>query len=633
MLRNARVRSIGGGRRRYASLFVVVFITAFFVAFIGPDVSAQFAEADTQVQNVAEAADVGGTTDLIEIIGRLINVFLGFVGVILLIILLYAGFLWMTAGGDAEKVQRAKDWIKNAIIGLIILVSAFAIVRFIFSFFEDGGLRGVVTSEGIVPGGGFPTGVSSLGKGIIEMHYPLRFDTDVARNAAIMVTFKRPMKISSIIAGYNDNGTPSDLEDDYPDTDPPEGVNSTAVKIYRTDQSKEGAFTSDRMRVRFTADRRTFVFRPVDLLGSSATTVNYTVFLEPGADGLLFEDNTLVSEDPTAYFAEGYNWPFETGTHIDLTPPRILGVFPYAGERYYRNIITQIQFNEAVDPTAATGIITNGGGFENVRLMEGDGDLSVLPSIDGEWKISNQYRTIEFVPAEECGVNSCGEIIYCLPGGGTINAYVQAASLEEIGEPTAQFTAGGFDGVVDVAANSLDGDGDGEAQGQPDDDYFWFFTTLLDENRIPPIIEYTYPSSDLTDIQGRSNADPFDPVRARFDTILQSSTFNTDNAYISDVHEDEIYDSTFWYGTGQDFLTADNSPVESVVDIPVKSEGYIIHRTYAEDTLYDPYLLSGIRNAYQNCFNPVSYEGKCLGTPNCCNNVFSGDSCEEILNP
>jgi len=600
-------------------------MTAFFVACFAPSASAQIADADTNVQNVAEAAGVGGSTDLIEIIGRLINIFLGFVGVILLILILYAGFLWMTAGGNAEQVQKAKDYIKNAVIGLIILVSAFAIVRFIFSFFEGGGFGGGTTSQGVIPGGGFPTGVSGLGKGIIEMHYPMRNATDVARNAAIIVTFKRPIKIDSIVADYNDNGTPADLSDDTVT----EGLNDTAVKIYRTDQGEEGALTSDAVRVRFTADRKTFVFRPVEYLGSATADIDYTVFLKPGLDGLLFEDNTPVSDDPDAYFAEGYNWPFQTGTPIDLTPPRILGVFPYmGGGPYYRNVIVQVQFNEAMDPTAATGIVQNGGGFDNIRLSAGQGDIALLPLIDGEWKPSNQYKTVEFIPAEECGVNSCGEIMYCLPGGTGVNALVQAATLEELGAPTAQFGAAGFDGVVDVASNSLDGDGDGEAQGKPDDNSFWLFTTLNNVNRDPPVVEFTYPSSHLADVEGRSNADPFAPVRARFDTILQSSTFNTDNAFISDEHEADVYDTTFWYGTGQDFLTDDNSPVTGAGDIPVKSEGYILHRTFAEDTPYDPYLLSGIRNAYQNCFNPVEYEGSCQGSPNCCNNVSGGEACD-----
>lgn len=90
-----------------------------------------FNRAQSYTENVAAGAEVTTGQDLPQIIGRIINVVLGFLGIILLIYILYAGFLYMTAGGDTEKVKTAKDMIKNAIIGLIIVVAAFAISNFV----------------------------------------------------------------------------------------------------------------------------------------------------------------------------------------------------------------------------------------------------------------------------------------------------------------------------------------------------------------------------------------------------------------------------------------------------------------------------------------------------------------------
>lgn len=67
------------------------------------------------------------TTNVFDIIGSLIGVALSFLGVILLVLMIYAGFLWMTAQGDPKQVTKAKDILKNATIGLIITVSAYAI--------------------------------------------------------------------------------------------------------------------------------------------------------------------------------------------------------------------------------------------------------------------------------------------------------------------------------------------------------------------------------------------------------------------------------------------------------------------------------------------------------------------------
>ncbi len=80
---------------------------------------------------VRTQAGLTGSTDLPVIIGNIINVVLGFMGILLLGYLLYAGFLWMTAGGSEDQVKKAKSMIQQAIIGLIIIVAAFAISTFV----------------------------------------------------------------------------------------------------------------------------------------------------------------------------------------------------------------------------------------------------------------------------------------------------------------------------------------------------------------------------------------------------------------------------------------------------------------------------------------------------------------------
>lgn len=64
-------------------------------------------------------------------VGQVISVFLGLIGVIMLIIMVYAGFLWLTAGGNDEQVKKAKNWIKNAVIGAIIALGAFIVTSFV----------------------------------------------------------------------------------------------------------------------------------------------------------------------------------------------------------------------------------------------------------------------------------------------------------------------------------------------------------------------------------------------------------------------------------------------------------------------------------------------------------------------
>lgn len=72
-----------------------------------------------------------GQGDLKETIGSLINVALQFLGVVTVVIILYGGFKWMTAGGTEEKVSEAKRLIIAGIIGLAIILSAYAISSFV----------------------------------------------------------------------------------------------------------------------------------------------------------------------------------------------------------------------------------------------------------------------------------------------------------------------------------------------------------------------------------------------------------------------------------------------------------------------------------------------------------------------
>ncbi|MBU0636943.1 hypothetical protein KKH16_01905 [Patescibacteria group bacterium] len=62
---------------------------------------------------------------------------MSFLGVVFLILIIYAGFTWMTAGGDEEKINKAKDTIQRAIIGLIIILCSYAITIFIFGKLDE----------------------------------------------------------------------------------------------------------------------------------------------------------------------------------------------------------------------------------------------------------------------------------------------------------------------------------------------------------------------------------------------------------------------------------------------------------------------------------------------------------------
>ena len=72
-----------------------------------------------------------GTTDIREGIMSIVQYLLTFLGVIAILIMLYGGFVWMTAGGNEEKVGQAKKIISAGIIGLVIIFISYALARFV----------------------------------------------------------------------------------------------------------------------------------------------------------------------------------------------------------------------------------------------------------------------------------------------------------------------------------------------------------------------------------------------------------------------------------------------------------------------------------------------------------------------
>lgn len=76
-----------------------------------------------------EPATGGGS--LAATVGNIIRIALSVLGTVFLVLILYAGFLWMTAAGDEKKTTQAKSIITSSVIGLLIILSAYAITYFV----------------------------------------------------------------------------------------------------------------------------------------------------------------------------------------------------------------------------------------------------------------------------------------------------------------------------------------------------------------------------------------------------------------------------------------------------------------------------------------------------------------------
>ncbi len=119
-----------------ACLFLLVLAGTIFV-FKTNIVLAQDYGLNETVQEIDAFKDQNPQTDINFIqtkTGQIIGTALSFVGILFLILVIYAGIMWMTAQGNEQKVTKAKDLLINSIIGLIIVFAAYAITAFVGEF-------------------------------------------------------------------------------------------------------------------------------------------------------------------------------------------------------------------------------------------------------------------------------------------------------------------------------------------------------------------------------------------------------------------------------------------------------------------------------------------------------------------
>jgi cytochrome bd-type quinol oxidase subunit 2 len=89
------------------------------------------ASAQVNINTVPGSTFNLGTTDLKQTVINIVNYVLGLLGLIAVIMIIIGGFQWLTAAGNEERVEKAKKVISAAVVGLIVILLAWAIVIFV----------------------------------------------------------------------------------------------------------------------------------------------------------------------------------------------------------------------------------------------------------------------------------------------------------------------------------------------------------------------------------------------------------------------------------------------------------------------------------------------------------------------
>lgn len=122
--------SSGNRLARHLSAFLLLMLAAAFLFAVAPGAHAQdpFGLQETYGGIRQKGSFI---RDPAVLIGNIVKIALGLVGTVFFLLMLYAGFLWMTARGAQDTVKKAKDMISAAIIGLVIVSAAYAVSNFV----------------------------------------------------------------------------------------------------------------------------------------------------------------------------------------------------------------------------------------------------------------------------------------------------------------------------------------------------------------------------------------------------------------------------------------------------------------------------------------------------------------------
>lgn len=660
-------------------ILVLFFIIFFVLIFLSPNI---ILAADSGVDELTfggQQDEVGqnlglGDEDPRIIIAKIIRVFIGFLGIIAVGLIMYGGWLYMTSEGNEDQLSKAKDVIKNAFIGLVIILASFAIATFILNrLYQSSTGQGDGDDSGADDRGG----IGILGSCAVESVYPEPYQEDVPRNTSIIISFKEVIDARTICdTTYENNGEYFCCSSEAVSA----GLCSNVSKIKQTTTSSGDVYNNERLYISeqvdrcdfddysacvsatvYSRDNKTFVFIPDEYLGSPTERIWYSAYMT----------NDIQTIDGEAVFKECSNdyfsWQFEVSTKLDLTPPKILeanqnGIFPPPDNLQDqndipKNAVIKINFNEGINPFTISGSSEELDDYIKVVCddcagFDGTYDCGLGGSsrcIQGDFEIANQYQTVEFLSRNKCGANNCGEDIYCLPGGRNIRVILNAATLavsclssEECvtrnpysicgtngycqDQNGINYPMGFLDGVLDLAMNSLDGDRDNNAEGNggiynenslsgTGDNYTWSFWTSGSLDQDPPAIDsVSQEQSGMVDIISSPGQVNFsNPILVGFDELMMASSLRTSSREILGKEHQGVNLFALDDDNQIDFGNDIGYWLRSI-DFGVYPNGHtqlnIMHEIFKDESDYRGRVGSRAKDLFQNCYMP------CIG-PNC----------------
>jgi hypothetical protein len=334
-----------------------------------------------------------GTSDLKETVINIINWALGLLGLVGVVFMLYGGYLWLTSGGNEDRIRRAKRILINTVIGLVIILLAWAIVAFVLKFGEDVTGSGETCTEGEEMGcwdcvGGswvydptnpgcttLPTTPTFEIRNIVTSCVaPPDYRNDVYRCSGVTVVFNNVLDLTTVdqntmndgllVEQCNANpatGAPSDFDNCWAPTQPTPVFNDPAVLPNEIVYS--GALPTG-TRAEIVANRKTFSF--VHAQAEFEANTFYQIRIPKAASGIkdVAGHELTACKDASGAPIVGcvesatyFSWIFRVGIESDEIAPTLVSSYPryttdpsYPDRNVSRTPIITARFSEAMAP-------------------------------------------------------------------------------------------------------------------------------------------------------------------------------------------------------------------------------------------------------------------------------------------
>ncbi len=332
-----------------------------------------------------------GTQDIRETVARIIKIVLGVLGIIVTLIIIYAGYVWMTAAGNEQRVSMAKKILINGVIGLLIIILAYALTVWIFRVIIGGTTGGGGGScidgqtsgctrcvggawiyDGTLPGCTLP-GADFRVKDITTTREGVSPAQNVYLCSRVQSTFSNRLQAESVAAALTAN------------------------------QLRIDTFAGD-----WQTTSNVLTFKHDDNIFTANTA--YRLLLPRQGNTTPLQDQsglTLTQCDPIVGCAstlEHFTWDFTTGEENDIVAPTITTTYPisdvtsptYPDRNVTRSPILEAYFSESIDATSVAdanghplaGVIT----LERLSTQGGSVDLTIPNDQLEVYFVDNGFR-------------------------------------------------------------------------------------------------------------------------------------------------------------------------------------------------------------------------------------------------